>query len=90
MLLAYLLMMRTRVRVRGAHGGRQRARGALGGLQRRAADDRCSASWRAASAGVAGTVEVGAVHGTANATLIAGYGYTGVLVAFIARHTRWR
>jgi len=30
-------------------------------------------------------VEVGAVHGTANASLIAGYGYTGILVAFIAR-----
>jgi simple sugar transport system permease protein len=30
-------------------------------------------------------VEVGAVHGTANASLIAGYGYAGILVAFIAR-----
>jgi simple sugar transport system permease protein len=25
------------------------------------------------------------VHGTANASLIAGYGYTGILVAFLAR-----
>jgi simple sugar transport system permease protein len=29
--------------------------------------------------------EVAAVHGAANASLIAGYGYTGILVAFIAR-----
>lgn len=39
-----------------------------------------------AAAGLAGMVEVAAVHGTANASLIAGYGYTGILVAFIARH----
>src|SRR5258706_347618 len=38
-----------------------------------------------AAAGLAGMVEVGAVHGTANASLIAGYGYTGILIAFIAR-----
>jgi ABC-type uncharacterized transport system permease subunit len=38
-----------------------------------------------AAAGLAGSVEVAAIHGTANASLIAGYGYTGVLVAFIAR-----
>jgi len=36
-------------------------------------------------AGVAGAVEVAAIHGNANASLITGYGYTGVLVAFIAR-----
>ncbi len=39
-----------------------------------------------ACAGVAGAVEVAAVHGNANASLIAGYGYAGILVAFIARH----
>jgi general nucleoside transport system permease protein len=38
-----------------------------------------------AAAGLAGVVEVAAVHGSANASLIAGYGYTGILVAFIAR-----
>jgi general nucleoside transport system permease protein len=38
-----------------------------------------------AAAGLAGMVEVAAVHGTANASVIAGYGYTGILVAFIAR-----
>lgn len=38
-----------------------------------------------AASGLAGMVEVAAVHGSANASLIAGYGYTGILVAFIAR-----
>jgi general nucleoside transport system permease protein len=38
-----------------------------------------------ACAGLAGAVEVAAVHTSANAALIAGYGYTGILVAFIAR-----
>lgn len=38
-----------------------------------------------AAAGLAGMEEVAAVHGTANASLIVGYGYTGVLVAFLAR-----
>ncbi len=37
-------------------------------------------------AGLAGAVEVAAVHGNANASLIAGYGYAGILVSFIARH----
>ena len=39
-----------------------------------------------ACAGVAGAVEVAAVHTNANASLIAGYGYAGILVAFMARH----
>jgi simple sugar transport system permease protein len=38
-----------------------------------------------AAAGLAGSVEVAAVHGGANASLIAGYGYAGIVVAFIAR-----
>jgi ABC-type uncharacterized transport system permease subunit len=38
-----------------------------------------------AAAGLAGMVEVAAVHRQANASLIAGYGFTGILVAFIAR-----
>jgi simple sugar transport system permease protein len=37
------------------------------------------------AAGVAGAIEVAAIHGNANASLVTGYGYTGVLVAFIAR-----
>jgi general nucleoside transport system permease protein len=39
-----------------------------------------------AAAGLAGYYEVAAVQGSANASLIAGYGYTGILVAFLARH----
>jgi simple sugar transport system permease protein len=38
-----------------------------------------------ACAGLAGFFEVAAVHGQANASLVAGYGYTGILVAFLAR-----
>jgi general nucleoside transport system permease protein len=39
-----------------------------------------------ACAGLAGAIEVAAVHTSANASLIAGYGYAGILVSFIARH----
>ncbi|MEO6018044.1 MAG: ABC transporter permease [Polaromonas sp.] len=39
-----------------------------------------------ACAGLAGAVEVAAVHTNANASLIAAYGYAGILVSFIARH----
>jgi simple sugar transport system permease protein len=38
-----------------------------------------------ASAGLAGAIEIGAVHGAANAGVIAGYGNAGILIAFIAR-----
>jgi general nucleoside transport system permease protein len=38
-----------------------------------------------AAAGLAGAVEVAAVHGAANASLISGYGTTGILIAFAAR-----
>ena len=37
-------------------------------------------------AGLAGMVEVAAVHGRASESLNANYGYGGILVAFIARH----
>lgn len=37
-------------------------------------------------AGLAGMVEVAAVHGRANESLVAGYGYSGILVAFVARY----
>jgi len=37
-------------------------------------------------AGMAGYFEVAAVHGKANASLAVGYGFTGILVAFLARH----
>jgi simple sugar transport system permease protein len=39
-----------------------------------------------AFAGLAGMIEVAAVQGSANGSLAAGYGYTGILVAFLARH----
>ncbi|MDP4302646.1 ABC transporter permease [Leptothrix discophora] len=42
-----------------------------------------------AAAGLAGAIEVLAVHTSANASLIAGLGYTGILVAFVARHNPW-
>jgi simple sugar transport system permease protein len=38
-----------------------------------------------ACAGLAGAIEVAAIHTNANASLITGYGYAGILVAFIAR-----
>ena len=37
-------------------------------------------------AGLAGYFEVAAVQGRANASLAAGYGFTGILVSFLARH----
>jgi simple sugar transport system permease protein len=37
-------------------------------------------------AGLAGMVEVAAVHHQANESLAAGYGYAGILVAFVARY----
>jgi simple sugar transport system permease protein len=39
-----------------------------------------------AGAGLAGGIEVAAVHTAANASLIAGLGYAGILVSFVARH----
>lgn len=38
-----------------------------------------------AAAGLAGAIEVLAIHGAANATLYAGLGLSGILVAFVAR-----
>jgi general nucleoside transport system permease protein len=39
-----------------------------------------------AAAGLAGMIEVAAVQERASADLVTGYGYTGILVAFLARH----
>lgn len=39
-----------------------------------------------AAAGLAGMIEIAAVQERANSDLVAGYGYTGILVAFLARH----
>jgi simple sugar transport system permease protein len=38
-----------------------------------------------AAAGIAGAVEIVAVHGAASESLVVGLGYTGILVAFLAR-----
>lgn len=38
-----------------------------------------------AAAGLAGAIEVAAVQGAASSSVVAGYGYAGILVAFIAR-----
>jgi ABC-type uncharacterized transport system permease subunit len=40
-------------------------------------------------AGLAGAIEVAAVQNSANASVIAGMGYTGILVSFVARHNPW-
>ncbi|WP_373086903.1 ABC transporter permease [Zhongshania sp.] len=39
-----------------------------------------------AAAGLAGVIEIAAIQGRANSSLNAGYGYAGILVAFLARH----
>jgi len=39
-----------------------------------------------ACGGLAGYYEVAAIQGQANASLVAGYGFTGILVSFLARH----
>ena len=38
-----------------------------------------------AAAGLAGAIEVVAVHGAASESLVVGFGYAGILVAFLAR-----
>src|SRR5215470_9491789 len=38
-----------------------------------------------AAAGIAGAIEIVAVHGAASESLVVGLGYTGILVAFLAR-----
>jgi simple sugar transport system permease protein len=43
-----------------------------------------------ACAGLAGMVEVAAIHGRASQAISAGYGYVGVLVAFLARQSPLR
>jgi ABC-type uncharacterized transport system permease subunit len=46
--------------------------------------------WGGACAGLAGMVEVAAVHGRASQAISAGYGYAGILVAFLARQSPLR
>jgi len=84
-LLAYVLMHRTVFGFAARMVGGNVKAAQLAGLKvRRLVTSICFLAGGAA--GLAGMVEVAAVHGKANASLAAGYGYSGILVAFIARH----
>jgi simple sugar transport system permease protein len=50
----------------------------------------CAAFLGGACAGLAGMVEVAAIHGRASQSLNAGYGYVGILTAFLARQSPLR
>ena len=84
-LLAYVLLYRTSFGF---------AAGMVGGNVRAAQAAGLPVGWLivvtcflgGAAAGLAGMVEVAAVHRQANASLLAGYGFTGILVSFVARH----
>jgi len=83
--LLYLLMSRTTfgfaARVTGGNVRAARGQGLpVGGLVVGA----CAIA--GACAGLAGFFEVAAIQGKANASLIAGYGFSGILVSFLARH----
>jgi simple sugar transport system permease protein len=65
-------------------GGNPRAAGLVGLPIRRLVVTACGLG--GACAGLAGGLEIAAVHTAANASVIAGLGYTGILVSFVARH----
>ncbi len=65
-------------------GGNVRAARLVGLPAHRLIVTACAAG--GAAAGLAGGIEVAAVHNSANASLIAGLGYAGILVSFVARH----
>jgi simple sugar transport system permease protein len=65
-------------------GGNVRAAKLVGLPARRLIITACALG--GAAAGLAGGIEVAAVHNSANASLIAGLGYAGILVSFVARH----
>jgi simple sugar transport system permease protein len=67
----------------GVAGGNVRAARLVGLPVNRLVIGACFAG--GAAAGLAGMYEVAAVQGSANASLLAGYGYGGILVAFAAR-----
>jgi ABC-type uncharacterized transport system permease subunit len=70
---------------RDRHGGNPRAALAQG-LPVGTADGRSARRLPAPAPALPAIFEVAAIHGQANASLIAGYGFTGILVAFLARH----
>jgi simple sugar transport system permease protein len=83
-LVAYVLMKRTVFGFAAAMTGGNMRAALLSGLKvRHLMVLTCFLA--GAAAGTAGMVEVAAVHGRANASLVAGYGYAGILVAFVAR-----
>lgn len=84
-LLAYVLMQRTVFGFSASIVGGNARAAKLSGV-RVAKVIVISCALAGAAAGIAGTFEVAAVHGRANASLVAGYGYAGILVAFLARH----
>jgi ABC-type uncharacterized transport system permease subunit len=65
-------------------GGNARAAGLIGLPTGALLLTACAAG--GAAAGLAGGIEVAAVHTAANASVIVGLGYTGILVSFVARH----
>jgi len=83
-LAAWVLMKRTTFGFAAAMTGGNLRAALLSGIRvRKLLISTCFLAGSAA--GLAGMVEVAAVHGRANASLVAGYGYTGILVAFVAR-----
>ncbi|MEP5037834.1 ABC transporter permease [Roseibium sp.] len=83
--LLYLLMNRTTFGFAAQiAGGNLRAAQAQGLPVGRLVVVSCALA--GACAGLTGFFEVAAIHGKANASLIAGYGFTGILVSFLARH----
>ncbi|HZB91643.1 MAG TPA: ABC transporter permease [Stellaceae bacterium] len=84
-LLAYVLVYRTSFGFAARIvGGNLRAAQAVGLAVGRLVLSLCFLG--GAAAGLAGMIEIAAVEGRANANLAAGYGTTGILVAFLARH----
>jgi ABC-type uncharacterized transport system permease subunit len=83
--VAHVLMMRSVFGFGSAIAGGNLRAGLLNGLPVRRMMVIASILGGGA-AGLAGMAEVAAVHGRANASLVTGYGYTGILVSFMARH----
>jgi ABC-type uncharacterized transport system permease subunit len=73
-----------RVGYESENSRRQRARSEAGGASP-GADHLDGQLSGGACAGLAGMVEVAAIHGRASQAISAGYGYVGILVAFLAR-----
>ena len=85
LIISYVIMYRTTFGFSvGMVGGNVRAAQAAGLPAGRIVLITCAMA--GAAAGLAGMVEVAGVHSQASASLIANYGFVGILVSFIARH----